>query len=79
MNSEWIMIGGFIIALGTIIGVFQPMIKLLKSLYDAISNNTKELVRLNEKNAYISKIIDNHENRLSNHEERLNKLEYEKD
>lgn len=75
MNSEYLVIGAIIVALVTIIGVFQPVIKLLKSLYDAIASNTKELVKLNEKNAYISKIIDNHENRLVHHEERINKLE----
>lgn len=79
MNSEYLIVGAIMVSLITIIGVFQPVIKLLKTLYDAITSNTKELVKLNEKNAYISKIIDNHENRLSNHEERLNKLEYKKD
>lgn len=75
MNSEYLIIGSIVVGLSAIIGIFQPGIKLLKSIYDAIDKNTKELIKINERNAYTGKIVDNHESRLNNHEERINKLE----
>lgn len=78
MNEYYVM-GMTITALATIIGIVGYFVKLLKTIYDAITANTKELAKMNERETYRSRIIDNHEHRLANHEERINRLEYKKD